>query len=76
MTGVEYGKPTDELQLLEQVEKFDYERIETRSQSFEEGREIVRREWPKIQDMMDDKERQVAAPAVAATNCRPASWRW
>jgi len=59
-TGVEYGKPTDEVELLAQIEKFDYEKIETRSQSYEEGREIVRREWPKIQDMLDDKERQVA----------------
>jgi DNA-directed RNA polymerase subunit beta len=60
VTGVEYGKPTDELQLLEQIEKFEYEKIETRSQSFDEGREIVRREWPKIQELMDEKERQVA----------------
>jgi DNA-directed RNA polymerase subunit beta len=60
VTGTEYGKPTDELLLLEQIEKFDYEKLQTRSQSFEEGREIVRREWPKIQDLMDEKERQVA----------------
>jgi DNA-directed RNA polymerase subunit beta len=60
VTGVEYGKPTDEIQLLEQIEKFDYEKLETRSQSFEEGRETVRREWPKIQDLMDEKERQTA----------------
>ena len=60
VTGAEYGKSTDEVVLLEQIEKFDYERLETRSQSFDEGREVVRREWPKIQELMDDKERQVA----------------
>jgi DNA-directed RNA polymerase subunit beta len=59
-TGKAYGAPTDEAELLAQIEKFEYEKIETRSQSFDEGREIVRREWPKIQDMLDDKERQVA----------------
>ena len=59
-TGKAYGAPADEAELLAQIEKFDYEKIETRSQSFDEGREIVRREWPKIQDMLDDKERQVA----------------
>jgi DNA-directed RNA polymerase subunit beta len=59
-TGKVYGAPTDEVELLAQIEKFDYEKLETRSQSFDEGREIVRREWPKVQDMLDDKERQVA----------------
>jgi DNA-directed RNA polymerase subunit beta len=59
-TGKEYGELKDELELLAQIEKFDYGKIETRSQSYDEGREIVRREWPKIQDMLDDKERQVA----------------
>jgi DNA-directed RNA polymerase subunit beta len=59
-TGKEYGELKDEVELLAQIEKFDYGKIETRSQSYDEGREIVRREWPKIQDMLDDKERQVA----------------
>ena len=59
-TGAVYGATTDELELLLQIEKFDYEKVETRSQSFDEGRETVRREWPKIQEMMDDKERQTA----------------
>jgi DNA-directed RNA polymerase subunit beta len=59
-TGKEYGELKDEPELLAQIEKFDYGKIETRSQSYDEGREIVRREWPKIQDMLDDKERQVA----------------
>ncbi|MBE3135688.1 MAG: DNA-directed RNA polymerase subunit beta, partial [Acidobacteria bacterium] len=59
-TGQEYGAPEMEPERLEQIEKFDYEKLQTRSQSFDEGREIVRREWPKIQDMLDDKERQVA----------------
>jgi len=59
-TGKEYGELKDDLELLAQIEKFDYGKIETRSQSYDEGREIVRREWPKIQDMLDDKERQVA----------------
>jgi len=57
-TGQEYGQPKDEVALLEQIGKFNYEKIETRSQSFEEGRGIARREWPKIQEMLDDKERQ------------------
>jgi DNA-directed RNA polymerase subunit beta len=60
VTGVEYGAPPVDSELLEQIEKFDYEKLQTRSQSFDEGREVVRREWPKIQDMLDDKERQVA----------------
>ena len=60
VTGLEYGKPTDELALLEQVEKFEYEKLTTRSQSFDEGRETVRREWPKIQELLDEKERQIA----------------
>ncbi len=60
VTGAEYGAPQVDSELLEQIEKFDYEKLETRSQSFDEGREVVRREWPKIQDMLDEKERQVA----------------
>ena len=60
VTGQEYGAPTEEVALLEQIEKFDYEKVETRSKAFEEGREIIRREWPKIQDLLDDKERQVS----------------
>ena len=60
LTGLEYGSPSDEAVLLEQVEKFDYDKIETRSKSFEDGRKIAQREWPKIQDMLDDKERQVS----------------
>jgi DNA-directed RNA polymerase subunit beta len=60
VTGHEYGKTGDEAVLLEQVEKFDYEKLETRSQAFDEGRDIFRREWPKIQELLDDKERQVA----------------
>jgi DNA-directed RNA polymerase subunit beta len=60
VTGREYGRTGDEAALLEQVEKFDYEKLETRSQSFQEGRETSRREWPKIQELLDDKERQVA----------------
>ncbi|MBE3096103.1 MAG: DNA-directed RNA polymerase subunit beta [Planctomycetes bacterium] len=60
VTGREYGRTGDEAALLEQVEKFDYEKLQTRSQSFDEGRETFRREWPKIQELLDDKERQVA----------------
>jgi DNA-directed RNA polymerase subunit beta len=60
VTGAEYGQPRDEAVLLEQIDKFDYEKLETRSQSFDEGREICRREWPKIQELVDEKERQVA----------------
>jgi DNA-directed RNA polymerase subunit beta len=60
VTGVAYAEPQDEAELLEQIEKFDYEKVQTRSQSFDDGREIVRREWPKIQEMMDEKERQTA----------------
>jgi DNA-directed RNA polymerase subunit beta len=60
VTGLEYGKPSDEAVLLEQIEKFDYEKLQTRSQSFDEGREVVRREWPTIQELLDDKERQIA----------------
>jgi len=59
-TGEPYGEAKTDLELLEQIERFDYDRIQTRSQSYEEGREIVRREWPKIQEMLDEKERQVA----------------
>jgi DNA-directed RNA polymerase subunit beta len=60
VTGQEYGKTTDEVVLLDQVEKFDYEKLQTRSQAFDEGRETSHREWPKIQELLDDKERQVA----------------
>jgi len=60
VTGREYGRIGDEAVLLEQIEKFDYEKLQTRSQSFDEGRETFRREWPKIQEFLDDKERQVA----------------
>jgi len=60
VTGLEYGSPTDEPTLLDQVEKFDYEKLETRSKSFDDGREIIRREWPKVQDMLDERERQVS----------------
>jgi DNA-directed RNA polymerase subunit beta len=60
VTGQEYGKTTDEVILLDQVEKFDYEKLQTRSQAFDEGRETSHREWPKIQELLDDKERQVA----------------
>ncbi|MGB2938463.1 MAG: DNA-directed RNA polymerase subunit beta [Phycisphaerae bacterium] len=59
-TGLEYGAPEDLAELVDQAERFDYEKIETRSQAFDEGREIVRREWPKIQEMIDEKERRVA----------------
>ncbi len=58
--GTFYGEPELASEILDQVERFDYSRIQTRSQSYEEGREIVRREWPKIQEMVDEKERQVA----------------
>ncbi|HUX02071.1 MAG TPA: DNA-directed RNA polymerase subunit beta [Phycisphaerae bacterium] len=58
-TGVAYGE-RDEVEVMAQIERFDYEKIQTRSQSFDEGREIVRREWPKVQDMLDEKEREVA----------------
>jgi DNA-directed RNA polymerase subunit beta len=60
VTGREYGRTGDEAVLLEQIERFDYEKLQTRSQSFDEGRETFRREWPKIQELLDDKERQVA----------------
>jgi DNA-directed RNA polymerase subunit beta len=60
VTGQEYGKAADEVALLDQVERFDYEKLQTRSQAFDEGREIFRREWPKIQELLDEKERQVA----------------
>ena len=59
-TGVAYGEPKEPADVLSQIERFDYEKIQTRSQSFDEGREIVRREWPKIEEMLDEKERQVA----------------
>jgi len=58
-TGAAYGE-RDEETVLAQIERFDYEKIQTRSQAFDEGREIVRREWPKIQDLLDEKEREVA----------------
>ena len=60
VTCQEYCKTTDEVVLLDQVEKFDYEKLETRSQAFDEGRDTFRREWPKIQELLDDKERQTA----------------
>jgi DNA-directed RNA polymerase subunit beta len=59
-TGVAYGEPPTETEVLDQVARFDYEKIQTRSQSFEEGREIVRREWPKVQELLDEREREVA----------------
>jgi DNA-directed RNA polymerase subunit beta len=59
-TGATYGASRDEATLLDQIERFDYEKLETRSQSFGEGREVYRREWPKIQEMLDERERQVA----------------
>ena len=59
-TGMAYGEPKEPADVLSQIERFDYEKIQTRSQSFDEGREIVRREWPKIEEMLDEKERQVA----------------
>ena len=59
-TGIEYGAPEVDSEMLLQIENFDYEKVQTRSQSFDEGREVVQREWPKIQEMLDDKERQVA----------------
>ncbi|MCX5648372.1 MAG: DNA-directed RNA polymerase subunit beta, partial [Planctomycetota bacterium] len=59
-TGVAYGEAKDPAEVLSQIERFDYEKIQTRSQSFDEGREIVRREWPKVEEMLDEKERQVA----------------
>jgi len=48
------------VELLEQIERFDYGRLQTRSQSYAEGRDICQREWPKIQEMLDEKERQVS----------------
>jgi DNA-directed RNA polymerase subunit beta len=59
-TGVAYGEPPTETEVLDQVARFDYEKVQTRSQSFEEGREIVRREWPKVQELLDEREREVA----------------
>ncbi len=59
-TGVAYGEPESIPEVRDQVERFDYARVQTRSQSYEEGGEIVRREWPKIQELLDEKERQVA----------------
>ena len=60
LTDIAYGEPTAEPELLEQIEKFDYEKVETSSQAYADGREIVRREWPKIHDLLDEKERQTA----------------
>jgi DNA-directed RNA polymerase subunit beta len=60
VTGAAYGEAPTEQEVLDQVARFDYEKIQTRSQAFEEGREIVRRQWPKIQELMDEREREVA----------------
>ena len=59
-TGEVYGEAKTDAELIEQIERFDYDRLQTRSQSYEEGREICQREWPKIQEMLDEKERQVS----------------
>ncbi len=59
-TGEVYGEAKTDAELIEQIERFDYDRLQTRSQSYEEGRDICRREWPKIQEMLDEKERQVS----------------
>jgi len=59
-TGIAYGEPESVPELRDQIEHFQYDRLETRSQSFEDGRKIFEREWPKIQELLDDKERQVA----------------
>jgi len=59
-TGIEYGAPEVDSEMLAQIEGFDYEKIQTRSQSYDDGRAVAQREWPKIQEMLDEKERQVA----------------
>ncbi len=59
-TGIEYGAPEVDSEMLLQIESFDYDKVRTRSRSYEEGREVVGREWPKIQEMLDEKERRVA----------------
>ena len=60
VTGEAYGEAKTDAELLEQIERFDYGRLQTRSQSYAEGRDICQREWPKIQEMLDEKERQVS----------------
>ncbi|MEA3367853.1 MAG: DNA-directed RNA polymerase subunit beta, partial [Planctomycetota bacterium] len=60
VTGEAYGEAKTDAELLEQIERFDYGRLQTRSQSYEEGRDICQREWPKVQEMLDEKERQVS----------------
>jgi len=59
-TGIEYGAPEVDSELLAQIEAFEYGKVRTRSQSYEEGRGVAEREWPKIQEMLDEKERRVA----------------
>jgi len=59
-TGIEYGAPEVDSEVLAQIEGFGYEKIQTRSQSYDDGRAVAQREWPKIQEMLDEKERQVA----------------
>jgi len=59
-TGYAYGEVPSETELLDQIERFAYDRIQTRSQAYAEGRDIAGREWPKIQEMLDEKERQVS----------------
>ncbi len=57
--GVEYATSQVEADLVREASAFNYDALKTRSKNVDDGRAYVVRAWPRLQTLLDDREREL-----------------
>jgi DNA-directed RNA polymerase subunit beta len=58
-TGTEYASSQEDADLVREAEAFDFEALKTRSKNVDEGRDHYQRAWPRIEALLDEREREL-----------------
>ncbi len=58
-TGVEYATSEVEADLVREASSFSFEALKTRSKNVDEARAVCKRMWPRIESLLDEREREL-----------------
>ncbi|NIA22300.1 MAG: DNA-directed RNA polymerase subunit beta, partial [Anaerolineaceae bacterium] len=59
-TGAEYAESEVEADLVREARSFNFEALKTRSKNIAEGRAYYNRMWPRVEVLLDEREREVS----------------
>jgi DNA-directed RNA polymerase subunit beta len=58
-TGVEYATSEVEADLVREASSFSFDALKTRSKNVDEARAVYKRMWPRIEALLDEREREL-----------------